>query len=352
MLLRAMVEYGASDLYLKAPSPPTLRISGRARALDLSPITPPIAEKLAREAISDRDWEKLHSERQVDFSFGIKDVGRFRGNIYFQRGTLAAVYRHVKTELPTIEQLGLPDIAQTLAMEQRGLVLVTGATGSGKSTSLAAMIDYRNVNSAGHLVTIEDPIEFLHPDKGCIVSQREVGLDVATFHDGLRAALRQAPDVLLLGEIRDIEAATTALHLSETGHLVFGTLHSTNATQTIERLLQMFPADRHEEICSLLSFNLRGVISQRLLPKMGGGRALAMEVMLGTPRVAELLRRGELGSLRGAIAAGDRDGMITFDQSVYGLYKHNLIDEETAMVGADSPSELKLRMRGFMAVGS
>ena len=350
-LLSRMAEVGASDLFLKTPVPPTYKISGRAIPADLPPLTPEDLALLASQALRPKDLETFRQRNQVDFSYAVPDVGRFRGNCYTQRGTVAMVFRRINTEVPTADQLGLPDVLKSLAMERRGLILVTGATGSGKSTTLAAMVDWRNANSQGHIVTIEDPIEFLHPDKGCVMSQREVGMDVDSFHDALKAAMRQAPDVLLMGEIRDHEAAETALHLSETGHLVMGTLHSTNANQTIERILQLFPPERGPEILSLLAFNVRGIVSQRLIRGTDGKLNLAIEILIGTPRVRELLKRGEVGELKAAIAAGEADGMQTFDQAIHRLYEHGFIDQEAALLAADSPNDMRLRMRGFIAVG-
>ncbi len=349
-LLSQMEGLNASDLFLKPPIPPTYKIAGRALPVEAHPpVTPEEMEEAARQVLRPKDYQYFLDHNQVDFGYAIPDGGRFRGNCYRQRGTVAMVYRRINTVVPTADELGLPDVLKELVMQPRGLVLVTGATGSGKSTTLAAMVDHRNQNSQGHIVTIEDPIEFLHPDKSCVVSQREVGSDVDTFHDALKAALRQAPDVLLMGEIRDAECAETAIHLSETGHLVLGTLHSTNANQSVERVLQFFPADRHPEIYALLAFNLRGIVSQRLIRGSTGRRYLALEILLGTPRVRELLKRGEIGDLKMAIAAGDRDGMITFDQSVYKLYEAGLIDQESALLAADSPNDLRLKMRGFVS---
>jgi twitching motility protein PilU len=346
-----MREVNASDLFLKVPTPPTYKISGRAIPSDLPGLKPVDMEALLDQALRPRDRETFHTHHQVDFSYSIPGVGRFRGICYRQRGTVAMVYRRINTSVPDVDQLGLPETLKQLVMERRGLVLVTGATGAGKSTTLAAMVDYRNANSQGHIVTIEDPIEFLYVDKGCVISQREVGVDVPSFHAALKAAMRQAPDVLLMGEIRDAEAAETALHLSETGHLVLGTLHSTNANQTVERMLQFFSVDRHPEVLSLLAFNLRGVASQRLIRGIDSELHLALEILVGTPRVRELLKRGEIGDLKGAIAAGDRDGMQTFDQSLYRLYEQGRIDQEAAILAADSPNDLRLKMRGFAALG-
>ncbi len=350
-LLGQMEELRASDLFLKVPVPPTYKISGRAIRSDHPVVRADDTDALISRILRPREQGIFERTNQADFSYAIPGVGRFRGNAYRQRGTVAFCFRRINTGVPTAEELGLPEVLKTLSMERRGLILVTGATGSGKSTTLAAMVDWRNENTHGHIVTLEDPIEFLHPDKGCVVSQREVGMDVESFHEGLKAALRQAPDVLLMGELRDQEAAEAALHLSETGHLVMGTLHSTNANQTVERLLQFFPADRHHEILSLLAFNLRGIASQRLIRGIAGSYCLCSEIMVGTPRVRELLKRGDIGELKMAIAQGDRDGMVTFDQSLYALYEQGHIDQDAALLAADSPNDLRLKMRGFVSLG-
>jgi twitching motility protein PilU len=262
------------------------------------------------------------------------------------------VFRRILSEIPNVDELGLPEVLKSLAMERRGLVLVTGATGSGKSTTLAAMIDYRNSMTTGHILTLEDPIEFLHKDRRCIISQREVGLDVPDFQAGLRAGLRQAPDVLLVGEMRDVETTSAALQFAETGHLVLGTLHSTNASQTVERLLQFFPPERHLEICSLLALNLRGIVSQRLVPRTEGGRVPAVEILLATPRVRELLKKCAMEDLKSVMISCTTEGMQTFDQSLYNLVKAGEISEEDAMLAADSTNDLRLRMRGFSVVSA
>ena len=350
-LLSQMAELNAADLFLKVPVPPTYKISGQAVPTDLAPVTAEQMDALAAQILRPRDQETYKNRNQVDFSYAILNVGRFRGNCYRQRGTTAMVFRRITPNVPTADELGLPETLKDLAMEKRGLILVTGATGSGKSTTLAAMIDWRNDNSQGHIVTIEDPIEFLHNDKNSVISQREVGMDVDSFHDALKVALRQAPDVLLMGEIRDAECAETALHLSETGHLVMGTLHSTNANQSVERTLQFFPPERHPEILSLLAFNLKGIVSQRLIRNLEGRYSMAAEILVGTPRVRELLKRGDVAELKTAIAQGDRDGMQTFDQAIFELFDQGLIAEEAALIAADSPNDLKLRMRGFVSVG-
>jgi twitching motility protein PilU len=350
-LLMVMVERDASDLYLKVPNPPVYRVHGQSEPADLPALTPEDTHRLALQVMRPKDVDTFEQRCQADLSFVIDGVGQFRANIYTQRGTTALVFRKINSIVPAFEDLALPEVLKTLAMEKRGLVLVTGATGSGKSTTLAAMIDYRNRNTTGHIVTLEDPIEFMHLDRGCLLSQREVGLDVMNFHDGLKAALRQAPDVLLIGEMRDEETVSAAMHFAETGHLVLSTLHSTNASQTLERVMQFFPADRHPEVCSMLGHSLRGIISQRLVRRLDGGRVAAIEILINTPRVAELLKRGAMDELKSAIAAGDRDGMQTFGQALYHLYQDGLISEEEALTAADSANDLKLRMRGFVSVG-
>jgi len=304
-------------------------------------------EELLPTMLRPRDQETFRDRNQVDFSYVLPDESRFRCNAYRQRGLASMVIRRIDSEVPTAAGLKLPAILTELSMHQNGLVLVTGATGSGKSTTLAAMVDHRNANTQGHIVTLEDPIEFVHPDKGCVVSQREVGVDVETFQEGLRAALRQAPNVILMGEIRDEDTCETALHLCETGHLVFGTLHSTNVPQSVERVLQMFAPERATEIFALLSANLRGIVSQRLIRDTEGRYAMVCEILVNTPRVRELLKRGEYGELRAVMAGGEQDGMQTFDQSIYRVLQEGRIDEESALHYADSPNDLKLRMRGF-----
>lgn len=305
-------------------------------------------EALVSRVLRPRDQEAFKNRNQADLSYVLPDQSRFRCNTYRQRGIVSMVFRRINPKVPTADELNLPSILTDITMAQNGLILVTGATGSGKSTTLAAMIDHRNANTQGHILTLEDPIEFVHPDKGCVVSQREVGVDVESFEDGLKAALRQAPNVILMGEIRDHEGCEAALHLCETGHLVFGTLHSTNAAQTIERILQMFPSERGPELFAMLSTNLRGIVSQRLVRNLQGKYTMLCEILIASPRVQELLKRGDYHELRSVMAASERDGMQTFDQSIYKVFNAGLIDEETALRFADSPNDLKLRMRGFV----
>lgn len=348
-LAKLCMERNASDIYLKVGSPPMLRIEGTAVPVGDEPLRPDdtkaVAEQLMR---SDRDRELFREKRQVNLAWSVYGLGRFRVNIYTQRGTTALVLRRVALKVPTIEEMNLPAILCDLVMQRNGLILVTGATGTGKSTTLAAMVNHRNENSAGHIVTMEDPIEFLHSDKKSIVSQREIGTDVESFEDAMRDAMRQAPDVILLGELRDLKTIETALHMCETGHLVLGTLHSTNATQTMERLINFYGPDEQAHILMLLSLNLRGIISQRLVPRADGkGRVAALEILIATPRVRELIRRGDLPALKDAMAAGTQEGMQTFDQALYNLCKQGLITEDVAVAFAESPGDLRLRMRGI-----
>ncbi|MGQ9524826.1 MAG: PilT/PilU family type 4a pilus ATPase [Armatimonadota bacterium] len=348
-LAKLCMERGASDIYLKVGSPPMLRIEGTTVPVGDEPLKPEdtsaVAEQLMR---SDRDRELFREKHQVNLAWSVYGLGRFRVNVYTQRGTTALVLRRVALKVPSIEEMNLPPILCDLVMQKNGLILVTGATGTGKSTTLAAMVNYRNENSAGHIVTMEDPIEFLHSDKKSIVSQREIGTDVESFEDAMRDAVRQAPDVILLGELRDLRAIETALHMCETGHLVLGTMHSTNATQTMERLLNFYGPDEQAHILMLLSLNLRGVISQRLVPRAdGNGRVAALEILIATPRIREIIRRGELPALKDAMAAGTQEGMQTFDQALYNLCKQGLITEDVAVAFAESPGDLRLRMRGI-----
>jgi twitching motility protein PilU len=350
--LRQMADLGASDLYVRPASPPMARVSGTTEPTCPAALTNEQVNQLAEQVLSPRDRTLFERDCQVDLSYAVPNLGRFRANVYLQRGQVGMVFRRINSNVPDLDSLGLPEVLKTLSLERRGLILVTGATGSGKSTTLAAMIDYRNAKTTGHILTIEDPIEFIHKDRRCIVSQREVGLDVPDFQAGLRAGLRQAPDVLLIGEMRDVETASAALQFAETGHLVLGTLHSTNASQTIERVLQFFPPERHDEICSLMALNLRGIISQRLVPRLSGGRVPALEILLGTPRVRELLKRCSVEELKGTMVAGTTDGMQTFDQSLYSLLQAGEITEEDALLAADSANDLKLRMRGFSVMSA
>lgn len=349
-LLARMIEHQASDLYLAAEARPMLRVAAGLVAAGEVALTPEDTEALAREALGTERWPEFMAKLEINF--GRKRLGhRFRFNAYFQRGTVAMVARLIHQEIRGFEQLGLPEILADLAMSQRGIILVTGATGTGKSTTLASMIDYRNSHGSGHIVTIEDPIEFSHEHKGCVISQREVGIDTASFHEALRSALRQAPEVILIGEIRDSETAAFALHASETGHLVLSSLHTINANQTLERLLNLFPAELERQVLTQLALNLQAIISQRLVPNTQGSRTAVVEVLLNTPRVQELIMQGNVAELKSVMAKSQKEGMQTFDMHLYELVRAGTITEEIALRYADSANDLKLRLRGIGSAG-
>ena len=349
-LAQACVQKGASDIYVKAGSPPMLRIRGNATPIADEKLTPNDTMALVQSILTrDKDRAQFENHLYCNLAWSAPQTGRFRVNAYMQRGTAAMVLRLVESKVPNLQSYGFPDILSEIIMEKTGLILVTGATGSGKSTTLAAMIDHRNSSSRGHILTLEDPIEFLHPDKNCIISQREVGTDCETFEDALKDALRQAPDVILLGEIRSIETMEAALHMAETGHLVLGTLHATNATQTIERVMNFFPKEAHEHYYLNLALNLRGIISQRLLPTPDGrGRVAVQEILVATPRVRELVRRAEITEMKPTMSAGVQEGMQTFDHALFALVQKGRITEEVALSYAESPGDLKLKLRGFV----
>ena len=348
-LLIHMASRQASDLYLKTEAPPMLRIAGQLAPLGETLLTSEAVERLAAQMMQPRHKREFEERQQVNLAYYTPALGRYRVNIYTQRSAPAIVIRRIKSDIPTFEELRLPKTIVGLASAPRGLVLVTGPTGSGKSTTLAAMIDYRNRHAAGHIVTIEDPIEFVHADHASLVSQREVGTDCDSFNTALKDALRQTPDVILIGEMRDVESAAAAVHFAETGHLVLSTLHSVNASQTIERILHFFPQESHDNVQLQLSLNLIGVISQRLMPRLGDGSlVLAVEMMLATPHVRDLLKKGDVGGIRAAIQAGGHEGMQTFDQAVYALIREGVIDVETGMQHADSPNDVRLRLRGLV----
>lgn len=350
-LLTHMEARDASDLYLKSGVPPMLRISGELVALGEQPLDDAVIGLLADQMMTDRHRADFEAHSRADIAYSSPRLGRFRANAYVQRGSPAVVIRRVKTLIPSFEELRLPPVVSSLALLPRGLVLVVGQTGAGKSTTLAAMISHRGRERTGHIVTIEDPIEFVYTDERSIVSQREIGTDSESYSLALRDALRQAPDVIMIGEIRDEESASAAVHFAETGHLVLSTVHATNASQTLERLLHFFPVPAHQGVALQLSLNLSAIISQRLIPlKDGSGRAVAAEVMMATPRVRELLRKQDLAGIRGVMSssAGIQEGMQTFDHALFRLIKEGLIDVETGLGAADSPGDLRMRLKGLV----
>ncbi|MFH1962840.1 MAG: PilT/PilU family type 4a pilus ATPase [bacterium] len=349
-LLGKMVSQDASDLYLKSDTPPTYRVSGET-IQDHTRLSPMDVERLAYAVMGDEQQVEFVRTNEMNLAFNYPELGRFRCNIYRQRGTVGIVFRRVKSQIPNVAELALPPILNELVMDKRGLILVVGATGSGKSTTLAAMLNHRNETAGGHIITIEDPIEFVHKDKKAIISQRELGIDTEQYASALKNALRQAPDVILIGEMRDVESVSAAIYFAETGHLVMSTLHSTNAFQAIERMLQFYPGEMHPQILMQLSLNLRAIISQRLIPRAdGNGRVAAIEIMLVTPRIKDLIKKGEISQIRGAIQSGSKDGLQSFEEALHELYTKNLITLDDAMSAADSANDLRLRIKGMAAM--
>ncbi len=343
--LEHMMEVGASDVYLTAGSPPVYRVEGIAAPTDEPALSSEDTAALATSVMNERQRAEFDQGKEMNLAISLHGQGRFRCNIFQQRGSVGLVIREIKLTVPTLEQLGLPPILGEISASRRGLVLIVGATGSGKSTSLAAMIDYRNSGTPGHIVTIEDPIEYLHPHKKSIVTQREVGFDTLSFHDALRNTLRQAPDVILIGEVRDTETMEAAISFAETGHLCLATLHSNNANQAIERILNFFPHERHNQIYLQLSLNLRAIISQRLIQGVDGKRVVALEVLMDTPRIKDLIKKAEIDALKDAMEQGVQEGCQTFDQSLLQLHLAGKIDLEQAIANADSPNNLRIQIR-------
>jgi twitching motility protein PilU len=344
-LVEEMVRRDASDLYITVDSPPMYRVEGVTTPWGEEKFAPEETEAMALSLMSQTQKTYFARRWEMNLALSYPNLGRFRVNIFRQRGNFGMVLRQIKIYIKTIDELGLPQIFKTLAMTKRGLVLVAGRTGSGKSTTLAAIIDYRNSNATGHIVTIEDPIEFVHMHKMSIVTQREIGIDTHGYGSALKHTLRQAPDVILIGEIRDVETMEAAIDYAETGHLCLGTIHANNANQAIERIMNFFPSERHMQIYLQLSLNLRAIISQRLLPSVSGARIASVEILIDTPRVKDLVHKAQIDLLKEAMAMGTLEGMQTFDQSIFDLYKEGIIDYDNAIAYADSPNDLRLRIK-------
>ncbi len=343
--LKLMTEKGASDMFLTTGAPVNIKVEGKLYPLGNTGMPNGMVKKIAYSLMDEGQVPAFEKNLELNMAIAVKDAGRFRINVFKQRGEVGMVIRAIKSEIPTIEQLKLPPLFKQIIMEPRGLVLLVGATGSGKSTTLASMIDHRNINSAGHILTIEDPIEYLYRHKKSVVNQREVGLDTHSFHEALKNAMREAPDVILIGEIRDATTMEAAITFSETGHLCLATLHSNNADQTIERILNFFPEAAHKNILMNVALNLKAVISQRLVMGKDGRRIPAVEVLINTPHIRDLLRRGQVHEVKEAMDRSLQDGMQTFDQSLYGLYKEGKIELEEALNHADSRDGLALKVR-------
>jgi twitching motility protein PilT len=352
-LLKAMVEQGGSDLHITTNSPPQIRVDGVLRPANHPPLTPTETKQLAYSILTDNQKHRLEEALEIDFSFGIKGLARFRANVFHQRGAIAAAFRQIPYEIRSFRELGLPKVVEGLCEKPRGLILVTGPTGSGKSTTLAAMIDKVNRERHEHIVTIEDPVEYLHSHKKCIVNQRELHADTLSFTNALRSVLRQDPDVVLIGEMRDFETVEAALRIAETGHLTFATLHTNSAAQTINRIVDIFPAHQQGQIRVQLSFVLEGILCQSLLPRSGGkGRALAMEILVPSPAIRNLIREDKVHQIYGMMQAGQaKHGMQTFNQSLAALYFRRMITLQTAMARSSYPDELQeIIARGPTAV--
>ena len=340
-----MVELEASDLYLTVARPPMFRVEGKIQAIGDGSFTPEELTALADVMMSEKQRREFAQTFEMNLAQSLPGVARFRVNILSQRGSVAMVIRRIKADVLSLDEMGLPSILKEITMTKRGLVLVVGATGSGKSTTLAAMIDHRNNNEAGHIITIEDPIEFIHRHKQSIVTQREVGSDTHSFQAALKNTLRQAPDVILIGEIRDTETMEAAITFAETGHLCLGTLHSNNANQAIERIMNFFQPERHAQMYLQLSLNLRSIVSQRLIPTVEGKRVAALEILMDTPRIKDLIKRSEVDSLKEAMEQGVQEGCQTFDQALFALYRDGKIALDQALVNADSANNLRLKIK-------
>jgi twitching motility protein PilT len=342
-LLKAMIEKGASDLHVTTSSPPQLRIDGRLHPLKMPPLSPPETKQLCYSVLTDAQKHRFEEDSELDLSFGVRGLSRFRANVFMQRGAVAGAFRAIPYKVRTFEELGLPRVALELTKKPRGLILVTGPTGSGKSTTLASMIDRINSERNEHIVTIEDPIEYLHPHKGCLVNQREVGADTQSFTDALKYILRQDPDVVLVGEMRDLETIEAALTVAETGHLCFATLHTNSAVQTINRIVDVFPPYQQAQVRAQLSFVLEGVMCQSLLPRASGpGRALSLEVMVPNAAIRNLIREDKIHQIYSQMQIGqEKFGMQTMNQSLATLHQRRLITTDEAIGRSSDPDELR-----------
>ncbi len=343
--LSAMVAHAASDLFLSSGASAAVKVQGVVRRLQEAPLSAERIKRLAYSVMRESQIREFESSLECDLAIAIEGLGRFRVNVYRQRGDVAVVVRHINARIPSLEQLKLPPVLRKLALLKRGLVLVVGAAGSGKSTTLAAMLDHRNHNAAGHILTVEDPMEFEHAHGTCIVDQREVGLDTQSFEEALRHAMREAPDVIMIGEIRDRETMQHAMAYAETGHLCVSTLHANNANQAIQRILNFFPETAHRQVLMDLSLNLKGVVGQRLIRSAAERLVPAVEVMLLSPYIADLIQKGQIDDIKEAMAKSNELGMCTFDQSLYALYERGDLIAEQAIENADSRTDLSLRIR-------
>lgn len=345
-LLKLMVEKGSSDLFITAGVPPSMKVNGKIVPVTKTPLSPEKTRETVLGVMNESQRKEFIETRECNFAISARGIGRFRVSAFYQRNLVGMVLRRIETHIPSIEELNLPPIIKDLALTKRGMVIFVGATGTGKSTSLASMIGYRNQNSKGHIISIEDPIEYIHQHNGCIVTQREVGLDTESFEVALKNTLRQAPDVIMIGEIRTREVMEYAVAFAETGHLVLATLHANNANQALDRIIHFFPADRHNQVWMDLSLNLRALVAQQLIATPDGkGRRAVIEVLLNSPLVADHIRKGEVHLLKPLMAKSRELGMQTFDQALYDLYAAGEITYDDALAHADSPNDLRLMIK-------
>ena len=345
-LLKLLVSRNGSDLFITADFPPAINVDGAIAKVSPQPLSPNHTLTLARSIMSDKQAAEFERTKECNFAISPSGIGRFRVNAFIQQGRVGMVLRVIPLVLPTIDGLGVPQVLKEVTMAKRGLCILVGATGSGKSTTLAAMVDWRNENSFGHIITVEDPVEFVHPHKNCVVTQREVGLDTDSWEAALKNTLRQAPDVILMGEIRDRETMEHAIAFSETGHLCLATLHANSANQALDRIINFFPEERRAQLLMDLSLNLRALVSQRLLPKQDGkGRAAAVEIMLNTPLISDLIFKGDVAEIKEIMKKSRNLGMQTFDQALFDLFEANVITYEDALRNADSLNDLRLQIK-------
>ena len=344
--LGAMVKQGASDLFVTAGAPPALKVNGEVKSIDAEPLSDVQTRDIVLGMMSPAQIQEFEQTCECQFALSRRDVGRFRVSAFFQRSSMGAVLRRIETRIPTVDELGLPAVIPSLAMMKRGLVIVAGGTGTGKSTTLAAMLGYRNIHSTGHIITVEDPIEFVHRHQGCIVSQRELGIDTESWGSALKNTLRQAPDVILIGEVRTREGMEYAINFAETGHLCLCTLHANNANQAIERIISFFPSDQHAHLLLDLSLNLKGIVAQQLVSRPDGqSRQAILEVLLGTPLIQDLIRTGDIVKIKEVMRNSNEAGMCTFDQSLIHAYQQGRITYEDALRYADSANEVRLQIK-------
>ena len=342
--LQLMAEKQASDLFFTTGAAPSVKINGVLKPVSKTRLEPGTVRKLAMGILTDDQIRDFENDLELNLALSVASLGRFRVNLYHQRGEVSMVVRYIKSDIPTVEALDLPPILNDIVMDKTGLILMVGATGSGKSTSLAAMIDYRNQRHSGHILTIEDPIEYVYQHKKSIVGQREIGIDTHSYQNALREAMREAPDVILIGEIRDQETMEAAITYADTGHLCLSTLHAVNANQALDRIINLFPPEQKNQILMDLSLNLKAIVSQRLLPRKTGGRIPAVEVLINTPYISELIRKGELGEIKEIMEKGAQSGMQTFDQSLYALYTADKVEMKQALNYADSKTNLEWKI--------